>query len=162
VVERCAEHGVLALPGIITPTEVMAALDAGVDVVKFLPATATSGGAAAAAVAALTAPFAGVRFVPTGGITAADVGDHLALLSVLAVGGSWTVPRDLVRAGASPPSPSSSPPRWPPLPRAPRGEPAGAAPGPGAPLTEQQAESLPGLIRPAPAAGVAGRTDATR
>jgi 2-dehydro-3-deoxyphosphogluconate aldolase / (4S)-4-hydroxy-2-oxoglutarate aldolase len=96
VVLRCAERGVFALPGAATATEVMAALAAGVRVVKFFPA-ATSGGPSA--VAALAAPFGDVRFVPTGGITADNAAEYLAIPSVLAVGGSWMVPRQMVAAG---------------------------------------------------------------
>ena len=96
VVERCAEHGVLALPGAVTATEVQAALELGVSTVKFFPA-GTSGGAAA--VAALAAPFGGVRFVPTGGIGPKNLADYLALPCVAAVGGSWMVPRDRIVAG---------------------------------------------------------------
>ncbi|MGY1823175.1 bifunctional 4-hydroxy-2-oxoglutarate aldolase/2-dehydro-3-deoxy-phosphogluconate aldolase [Geodermatophilus sp. SYSU D00079] len=96
VVERCAEHGVLALPGAVTATEVQAALELGLTAVKFFPA-GTSGGPAA--IRALAAPFGGVRFVPTGGIGPADVADYLAVDAVLAVGGSWMVPRDRVAAG---------------------------------------------------------------
>ncbi|WP_456845942.1 bifunctional 4-hydroxy-2-oxoglutarate aldolase/2-dehydro-3-deoxy-phosphogluconate aldolase [Cellulomonas sp. P5_C6] len=96
VVERCQEHGVLALPGAVTATEVQAALELGLTTVKFFPA-GTSGGAKA--VAALAAPFGDVGFVPTGGIGPANLAEYLALPSVRAVGGSWMVPRDLVRAG---------------------------------------------------------------
>lgn len=96
VVERCGEHGVLALPGAVTATEVQAALELGVTTVKFFPA-ATSGGAAA--IRALAAPFADVRFVPTGGVGPATLADYLTIPAVAAVGGSWMVPRDAVRAG---------------------------------------------------------------
>lgn len=96
VVERCAEHGVPALPGAVTATEVQAAVELGATTVKFFPA-GTSGGAAA--IAALAAPFADVRFVPTGGVGPANLGEYLALPCVAAVGGSWMVPRDLVGAG---------------------------------------------------------------
>ncbi|HEY6796372.1 MAG TPA: bifunctional 4-hydroxy-2-oxoglutarate aldolase/2-dehydro-3-deoxy-phosphogluconate aldolase [Kineosporiaceae bacterium] len=96
VIERCAEHGVLALPGAVTATEVQAALEVGVRAVKFFPA-GTSGGAPA--IAALAAPFAGVRFVPTGGVGPATLADYLALPCVAAVGGSWMVPRDRIRGG---------------------------------------------------------------
>ncbi len=96
VVARCAEHGVVALPGAVTATEVQAALELGLSTLKFFPA-GTSGGAKA--IAALAAPFTGVRFVPTGGVSAANLGDYLTLPSVAAVGGSWMVPRDRVRAG---------------------------------------------------------------
>ena len=65
VVERCAERGVLALPGVVTATEVQAALELGLTTVKFFPA-GTSGGAPA--IKALSAPFPDVRFVPTGGV----------------------------------------------------------------------------------------------
>ncbi|NTW38543.1 MAG: bifunctional 4-hydroxy-2-oxoglutarate aldolase/2-dehydro-3-deoxy-phosphogluconate aldolase [Cellulomonadaceae bacterium] len=96
VVERCHEHGILALPGAVTATEIQAALELGVTTVKFFPA-GTSGGPAA--IAALTAPFGGVRFVPTGGIGPKNVHDYLAIPAVVAVGGSWMVPSDRVRAG---------------------------------------------------------------
>ena len=96
VIERCQEHGVLALPGAVTATEVQAALELGLSTVKFFPA-GTSGGAKA--VAALAAPFGGVGFVPTGGIGPSNLAEYFALPSVRAVGGSWMVPRDLVRGG---------------------------------------------------------------
>ena len=96
VVERCAEHGVLALPGAVTATEIQAALELGLTTVKFFPA-GTSGGAPA--IAALAAPFGGVRFVPTGGVGPTNLAEYLALPSVAAVGGSWMVPRDRIHAG---------------------------------------------------------------
>ena len=96
VVDRCAERGVLALPGAVTATEVQAALAAGITTVKFFPAE-TSGGAAA--IKALSAPFGDVRFVPTGGIGPKNLAEYLDLPAVTAVGGSWMVPRDLIAAG---------------------------------------------------------------
>jgi 2-dehydro-3-deoxyphosphogluconate aldolase/(4S)-4-hydroxy-2-oxoglutarate aldolase len=96
VVERCQEHGVLALPGAVTATEIQAALELGLTTVKFFPA-GTSGGAPA--IAALAAPFGGVSFVPTGGIGPKNVMDYFAIPAVAAVGGSWMVPRDRVKAG---------------------------------------------------------------
>lgn len=97
VVQRAQERGVLPLPGAVTASEVQAALAAGLEVVKFFPAE-TSGGAKA--IKALAAPFGGLRFVPTGGIGPDNLPDYLALSSVLAVGGSWMVPRDKVADGA--------------------------------------------------------------
>ncbi|MBF0686563.1 MAG: bifunctional 4-hydroxy-2-oxoglutarate aldolase/2-dehydro-3-deoxy-phosphogluconate aldolase [Cellulomonas sp.] len=96
VVERCQEHGVLALPGAVTATEIQAALELGLTTVKFFPA-GTSGGPKA--IAALAAPFGGLRFVPTGGVSAANLHEYLAVPAVVAVGGSWMVSKDLVRAG---------------------------------------------------------------
>lgn len=96
VVRRCAERGVLALPGAVTATEVQAALAEGLSVVKFFPAS-TSGGAPA--IKALSAPFGDLRFVPTGGIGPSNLTDYLSVASVLAVGGSWMVPRSEIAAG---------------------------------------------------------------
>jgi 2-dehydro-3-deoxyphosphogluconate aldolase/(4S)-4-hydroxy-2-oxoglutarate aldolase len=96
VVERCGEHGVLALPGAVTATEIQGALELGVSTVKFFPA-GTSGGPAA--IKALAAPFADVRFVPTGGVGPGNLAQYLAIPAVAAVGGSWMVPRERVKAG---------------------------------------------------------------
>jgi 2-dehydro-3-deoxyphosphogluconate aldolase/(4S)-4-hydroxy-2-oxoglutarate aldolase len=98
VVERCREHGVLAVPGAVTATEIQAALELGLTTVKFFPA-GTSGGVAALAALAAPFAFAGLRFVPTGGIGPATVLEYLALPTVAAVGGSWMVPRDRIAAG---------------------------------------------------------------
>lgn len=96
VVERCQEHGVLALPGAVTASEIQAALELGLTTVKFFPA-GTSGGAPA--IAALAAPFSGVRFVPTGGIGPKNLAEYLSIPAVAAVGGSWMLQRDRVKAG---------------------------------------------------------------
>jgi 2-dehydro-3-deoxyphosphogluconate aldolase/(4S)-4-hydroxy-2-oxoglutarate aldolase len=95
VVDRALERGVLPIPGVVTATELQAALEFGLDTVKFFPAESAGG---ATAVAALAAPFVRVSFVPTGGINPSNVDSYLALPSVVAVGGSWMVPRDLVRS----------------------------------------------------------------
>lgn len=57
----------------------------------------TSGGPAG--IAALSAPFPGMRFVPTGGVGPKNLADYLGLAAVLAVGGSWMVPRDRIASG---------------------------------------------------------------
>lgn len=96
VVTLCQEAGVPLLPGAVTATEVMAALDLGVTLLKFFPA-ATSGGPRA--VAALAGPFPEVSFVPTGGVTVDNVLEYLALPNVAAVGGTWLTPADCLRRG---------------------------------------------------------------
>lgn len=96
VVERAAKLGVFALPGAVTATEVLMALESGITTVKFFPA-GTSGGAAA--IKALAAPFSSVSFVPTGGIGPANLHEYLAIPRVAAVGGSWMVPRDAIASG---------------------------------------------------------------
>lgn len=96
VVERCQDHGVLALPGAVTATEIQAALALGLRTVKFFPASVSGG---APAIAALAQAFGQLTFVPTGGIGPKNLHEYLDLPSVAAVGGSWMVPRDLVRSG---------------------------------------------------------------
>jgi 2-dehydro-3-deoxyphosphogluconate aldolase/(4S)-4-hydroxy-2-oxoglutarate aldolase len=96
VVERAREHGLPVLPGVATPTEIMAALDLGLDYLKLFPAGVVGG---PAAVKAFAAPFGNVRFLPTGGVSAANLADYLALPAVHAVGGSWMAEAALARAG---------------------------------------------------------------
>lgn len=96
VVERAQEHGVLALPGAVTATEIQAALELGLTTVKFFPA-GTSGGSKG--ISALAAPFGDVTFVPTGGVGVDNLHEYLSLKCIAAVGGSWMVPRNLVTAG---------------------------------------------------------------
>jgi 2-dehydro-3-deoxyphosphogluconate aldolase/(4S)-4-hydroxy-2-oxoglutarate aldolase len=95
VVARCQEHGVPVFPGVASPTEIMQALDAGLDTVKFFPAEQLGG---VPMVKALSAPFRSVRFIPTGGVNTANLGDYLAVRSVLAVGGTWMVAPELLAA----------------------------------------------------------------
>ena len=95
-VSKAAHENKLPLfPGVITPTEVMAALELGWKHLKFFPAE-TFGGVNA--LKALAGPFGhtGVRFVPTGGITAATLPNYLAIPQVAAIGGSWMADRKLV------------------------------------------------------------------
>ncbi|MEG3616112.1 bifunctional 4-hydroxy-2-oxoglutarate aldolase/2-dehydro-3-deoxy-phosphogluconate aldolase [Isoptericola haloaureus] len=96
VVRRAQHHGVPVLPGVATATEIMTALDLGVSTVKLFPASVVGG---PAALKALAAPFGDLRFVPTGGVSAENLPDYLALPPVLAVGGSWMVAKSLVDAG---------------------------------------------------------------
>lgn len=90
------KSGLPWFPGACTPSEVMAALDAGAPAVKFFPADAYGG---LTTLNALSGPFPGVKFVPTGGITAANLADYLRHKAVVACGGSWMVKPDLLRAG---------------------------------------------------------------
>jgi 2-dehydro-3-deoxyphosphogluconate aldolase/(4S)-4-hydroxy-2-oxoglutarate aldolase len=93
VVRRCQEAGVPVVPGVSTPSEIMQALDLGLDTVKFFPAEANGG---LATIKALAAAFPQVRFMPTGGITVDTAPAYLAHPSVAAVGGSWMVAGDLL------------------------------------------------------------------
>lgn len=84
------DKGLPFLPGVATSGDIMRGLDAGLDRFKFFPAEAAGG---IPALKALSAPFADVRFCPTGGITQISASDWLALPSVDCVGGSWIVPK---------------------------------------------------------------------
>lgn len=83
--------GIPYLPGVATAGDIMRGLDLGLDRFKFFPAEAAGG---MAALKALSAPFANVRFCPTGGIRPDNAADWLALPSVLCVGGTWLYPGD--------------------------------------------------------------------
>jgi 2-dehydro-3-deoxyphosphogluconate aldolase/(4S)-4-hydroxy-2-oxoglutarate aldolase len=95
VVRRCQALDVPVLPGVSTASEIMAALDLGLDTVKFFPAEACGG---LSTVKALYAAFPQVRFVPTGGVTAQSALTYLSHPAVAAVGGSWMVAPGLLAA----------------------------------------------------------------
>jgi 2-dehydro-3-deoxyphosphogluconate aldolase / (4S)-4-hydroxy-2-oxoglutarate aldolase len=84
------------LPGVMTPTEVIAARNAGFNVLKLFPAHQAGG---IGMLQAMNVPFPDMSFCPTGGITRASAPDYLALPNVLSVGGSWLAPMSLVSIG---------------------------------------------------------------
>ncbi len=96
VVARCRAVGLPIVPGVCTPTEVQMALDAGLTTVKFFPAEASGG---VPYLRALGRPFAGVGFLPTGGINAENLAVYLGLPNVVACGGTWFVGKDLLARG---------------------------------------------------------------
>ena len=89
VVSVARRHGAPVFPGVYTPTEVQRAYNLGLRVVKFFPASIAGG---VPALKALGGVFREMRFMPTGGISAKNLADYLALPSVLACGGSWLTP----------------------------------------------------------------------
>lgn len=90
------EGPVPLLPGIATATELMAGLAAGFTHFKLFPANIVGG---LDALKAFAGPFSQARFCPTGGVSAKNASDYLALANVVCVGGSWVAPADAVRAG---------------------------------------------------------------
>lgn len=86
VAEVCRRKGVLYLPGCVTPTEIIAAMDAGLEIVKFFPASDFGG---LGTIKALSAAFPAMRFLPTGGVNEENVKDYLAFSKIIACGGSW-------------------------------------------------------------------------
>jgi len=95
VVRWAAAESVPMVPGVATASEVETARELGLTHLKFFPAE-TSGGAKA--LKALGAPYADVRWMPTGGLTQSNMTQYLALPSVFAVGGSWLVPAAALKA----------------------------------------------------------------
>ncbi|MCL4169786.1 UNVERIFIED_CONTAM: hypothetical protein GTU68_000130 [Idotea baltica] len=84
------------LPGAVTASEIIAAMELGITDLKFFPA-GTSGGAAA--LKGFSSVFSGVRFCPTGGVKPENMGDYLSLPNVATVGGTWLVSADLMNDG---------------------------------------------------------------
>lgn len=84
------------LPGSATPSELLAMLQEGYDILKFFPAEQSGG---AAYLKALAPVLPKIRFCPTGGVSPQNVQTYLDLPNVLCVGGSWVAPKDLVSAG---------------------------------------------------------------
>lgn len=96
VVSWCVERNIPITPGCVTPTEIMAAMKLGLNVVKFFPAGVYGG---LKAMKALSAPFGGIKFIPTGGIDAKNLKEYLEAPFVHAVGGSWPCPKKEIAAG---------------------------------------------------------------
>lgn len=96
VVKYCRDKNIPIVPGVCTPTEVEAALELGLDTLKFFPAEPAGG---LKMIKAMTAPYTTVRFMPTGGIGADNVGEYLSYNRIIACGGSWMVKGDLIKSG---------------------------------------------------------------
>jgi 2-dehydro-3-deoxyphosphogluconate aldolase/(4S)-4-hydroxy-2-oxoglutarate aldolase len=98
VVGKAQELGLAFIPGVATPTEIDRGLSLGCRLLKFFPASVMGG---VEALKAFAGPFAhtGVKFVPTGGISASNAKEYLKLPVVAAVGGSWMVAKELIAAG---------------------------------------------------------------
>ncbi|MEA4894990.1 MAG: bifunctional 4-hydroxy-2-oxoglutarate aldolase/2-dehydro-3-deoxy-phosphogluconate aldolase [Oscillospiraceae bacterium] len=96
LVKWCIGNDVTVTPGCVTPTEIMAALKLGVDVIKFFPANVYGG---LNAMKSLSAPFAGVKFIPTGGVDGKNIAEFAAAPFVHTVGGSWVCTKADITAG---------------------------------------------------------------
>ena len=88
VCRPCIERGIPVLPAVVTPTELIAARKLGLTVTKFFPAAQYGG---LGTIQALAAVFGGHRFMPTGGISQANVEEYLACPAIVACGGTWMV-----------------------------------------------------------------------
>ena len=94
--KACHELGLPLLPGVATGGEIMAAQEDGYTALKFFPALQAGG---LAMLKAWQGPFGDVKFCPTGGISADNAAQFLALPNVVCVGGSWLTPADAVTQG---------------------------------------------------------------
>lgn len=96
VVDWCLDHDLPIMPGVMTPTDINQALAKELRLLKFFPAEAAGG---INTLKAIGGPYGGVKFIPTGGIQAANLADYLSLPMVYACGGSWMVKKQLIAAG---------------------------------------------------------------
>ncbi|WP_332400619.1 bifunctional 4-hydroxy-2-oxoglutarate aldolase/2-dehydro-3-deoxy-phosphogluconate aldolase [Vibrio metschnikovii] len=91
-VKYCQQRGVTIIPGVNTPSLVEQAMEMGLNTLKFFPAEPSGG---IGMLKALTAVYP-IHFMPTGGVSPSNVKNYLAIPSVLACGGTWMVPNDLI------------------------------------------------------------------
>ena len=96
-VQYCISKGVQMTPGISNPSEIEQAIELGLDVVKFFPAEQSGG---LAKIKAMAAPYVNMRFMPTGGVNVNNLTSYLDFSKIIACGGSWMVPGDLINEGA--------------------------------------------------------------
>lgn len=96
VVSYCISKNIPILPGTSNPSDVEAAIELGLEVVKFFPAEQAGG---INMIKAMSAPYTKMRFMPTGGVNADNLKDYLDFNKIVACGGSWMVKKDLVAAG---------------------------------------------------------------
>ena len=96
VVKHCIAKGYPVTPGVQTPSEMEQAMELGLDFVKFFPAEQSGG---LAKIKAMAAPYVNMKFMPTGGINAKNLTSYLDFPKIIACGGSWMVPGDLINAG---------------------------------------------------------------
>lgn len=90
-VRWCLDNDIPVIPGTVTPTEIMKAVRMGLRVLKFFPADVYGG---IKAIKALSAPFAQVKFLPTGGVSPDNLAEFIGNKAVAAVGGSWVCKKD--------------------------------------------------------------------
>jgi 2-dehydro-3-deoxyphosphogluconate aldolase/(4S)-4-hydroxy-2-oxoglutarate aldolase len=96
LVKWCVDNDVTVTPGCVTPTEIMAALKLGVDVIKFFPANIYGG---LGAMKGLSGPFGNIKFIPTGGVDGKNISEYACAPFVHTVGGSWVCSKADIAAG---------------------------------------------------------------
>lgn len=96
IVAYCVSKNIPVCPGCTNPSDIEQAIELGLDVVKFFPAEAAGG---LAMIKAMSAPYTNMKFMPTGGINAANLNEYLAFGKIIACGGSWMVKSDMIKNG---------------------------------------------------------------
>ena len=96
LIDAAIASGVPLLPGVNSPSEVMALMERGLRYLKFFPAEAAGG---VPMLKSIGGPLPQVKFCPTGGVSLKNLNDYLGLPNVVCVGGSWMAPVELMRAG---------------------------------------------------------------
>ena len=96
IVDYCLKNEIPVFPGCIPPSEVAQAVKRGLKVVKFFPAEPAGG---ISMIKAMAAPYTGLKFMPTGGINAKNLGEYLSCDKIVCCGGSWMVKGELVKTG---------------------------------------------------------------
>ena len=95
-VKYCIDKNIPITPGTSSPSDIEQAIELGLDVVKFFPAEQSGG---LAKIKAMAAPYVNMKFMPTGGVNAKNLTSYLDFPKIIACGGSWMVPGDLINAG---------------------------------------------------------------
>ena len=95
-VQYCQEKQIPITPGTSSPSDIEQAIELGLEVVKFFPAEQSGG---LSKIKAMAAPYVNMKFMPTGGINAKNLTTYLDFNKIIACGGSWMVPSDLINAG---------------------------------------------------------------
>jgi len=96
VVNYCLENEIPIIPGCSTPSDMEAAMEFGLETVKFFPAEQAGG---LSYIKACSAPYPNLNFMPTGGINAENIGSYVAFDKVIACGGSWMANKNLIESG---------------------------------------------------------------
>ena len=96
LVDWCLDQSIPVIPGVMTPTDINAAINRKLNILNFFPAEAAGG---VNTLKAISGPYGSIKFVPTGGITLGNLEAYLSLPNVVACGGSWLVQKDQISSG---------------------------------------------------------------
>lgn len=94
IVNKCVEENIPVFPGTVTPTDIIKAINSGLDVVKFFPAGNYGG---LKTIKSLSGPFNNIKFMPTGGVNSENLEEYLKFDKIIAVGGSWIADKKLIK-----------------------------------------------------------------